>query len=116
MRTESVTPGQKSRRHRDPALNRAAPASPSPAGPLPSALLALQQRAGNRATVGWIQHKLEVGSADDPLEAEADQVAQQVLRRISVRPASAGEAGAVEAGAADTTNAPPPSARRNRQR
>src|SRR5262249_9385900 len=37
---------------------------------------------------GVIQHKLEVGSVDDPLEAEADDVARQVLPGIGGRTAA----------------------------
>lgn len=45
-----------------------------------------------QAAVARVQHKLEVGAVDDPLEAEADRVAQQVLRRIRTQPAGAGAA------------------------
>lgn len=48
--------------------------------PIPAGL-ALQQGAGNRAVVGLLQAqaKLSVGSVDDPLEVEADRVADAVV-------------------------------------
>ena len=64
----------------EPARDRGSPVSPQHVD-----LLALQRSVGNRGTVGLIQQKLEVGSVDDPLEVEADHIAQQVLRRISAQ-------------------------------
>jgi hypothetical protein len=81
MRIQSVTQDKKTGAAREPAPKRAGQESSSPVGR--QALLTLQRRAGNRATVDLIQHKLEVGSVDDPLEAEADQIAHHVLWRIS---------------------------------
>ena len=43
-------------------------------------LLSLQRRFGNRAVVGLVQPKLEVGPADDAYERQADQMARQVSR------------------------------------
>jgi len=45
----------------------------------PAAVLALQQRAGNRAVRGLVQAKLTVGPAGDQYEQEADRVAGEVL-------------------------------------
>src|SRR5712671_7722689 len=44
------------------------------------------EKARDSASVGWkpaggIQAKLAVGPADDPLEAEADRIAEQVVHR-----------------------------------
>jgi hypothetical protein len=97
VRVQSVPGAKKGGSDGEPAVKPAVPGPSSPIGR--QAFLALQRTRGNRATVGFIQHKLEVGSVADPLEAEADQVARQVLRRI-------GAAGSdpSEAGPADTTN------------
>lgn len=60
---------------------------PVPAG------LALQRAAGNRAVVGLLQAqaKLSVGSVDDPLEAEADRVADAVVAALRSPTAPAAE-------------------------
>jgi hypothetical protein len=46
-------------------------------------LLTLQRTAGNQAVAGLlgVQAKLEVGAVDDPLEHEADRIAEQVTAR-----------------------------------
>lgn len=46
----------------------------------PAALKALQRTAGNRAVMRLVQTKLQVGSAGDRYEQEADRVAEQVVR------------------------------------
>lgn len=84
MGIESATPAKQGAFGREPIPDSAAAGPLLSEGPHAAGLLALQRSIGNRATVGFIQHKLIVGSVDDPLEAEADQVARQVLRRISV--------------------------------
>lgn len=73
------------RSDRTRAARTSAPApkrSPAAPAPVPGAL-ALQQGAGNRAVVGLLaQAKLAVGSVDDPLEAEADRVADAVVQAM----------------------------------
>ena len=69
-------------------------AAPTPAAtaPTPTAPAArLQEGAGNRAVVdllgaAGIQAKLLVGAVHDPAEAEADRVADRVLRTIAAAP------------------------------
>ena len=51
-------------------------------------VLALQGRVGNRAVQNLlatrqVQARLEVGAVDDPLERQADETAQQVMRAPS---------------------------------
>ena len=84
-RTTEQAPKQTEKAKPEPA--------PAPA-PEPSPLLTLQRQAGNAAVVAMlddaptIQAKLQVGAVNDPAEAEADRMADQVLRSL-------------EAGAAD---------------
>jgi hypothetical protein len=69
--------------HAAPA--RPAP-EPAPAAPAPQqGLLSLQHSAGNAAVVAMLgaQAKLVVGAADDPYEREADDVARQVMQRLT---------------------------------
>ncbi len=75
----------------DSAGERAGSARPVPP------MLTLQRQVGNRAVVGMLaaQAKLEVGSVDDPLEHEADRVADAVVHALrSPAPASSPAAGA----------------------
>jgi hypothetical protein len=60
--------------------------APVPGRAAPSSLLAVQHAAGNRATNGLVQAKLEVGAAEDPYEREADEVAAAVVHELK-RPA-----------------------------
>jgi Domain of unknown function (DUF4157) len=61
------------------AGRRAAPKGEADTNPL----LRLQQAAGNRAVVAALgQAKLEVGRVDDPLEAEADEMASRVVQML----------------------------------
>ncbi len=60
-----------------PAQTNAAIASPASAHP--ADLLALQRQYGNQAVQRLIQRKVTVGAADDPLEAEADRMADKVM-------------------------------------
>jgi chemotaxis protein histidine kinase CheA len=56
----------------------------------PSEVLTLQRKTGNRAVVrllSQVQPKLVVGTAFDPLEAEADRTADRVLSIAEVQPA-----------------------------
>src|SRR5262249_22180468 len=46
--------------------------------------LGAQRALGNRATAAMVQAKLVVGSPRDPLEREADEVADRVMRRADV--------------------------------
>ena len=58
--------------------------------------MALQRQAGNRVAVAHaaqIQAKLMVGSAYDPAEREADEVARQVMSQISGRSAEVVDVG-----------------------
>lgn len=48
-------------------------------------VLQLQRSAGNAATHRLIQAKLTVGAAHDPLEQQADRVADQVVSRASIQ-------------------------------
>jgi hypothetical protein len=63
-----------------------APASPGPATAAVAAqMLGLQRSVGNRVVVaqsGRIQAKLMVGSAYDPAERQADEVAHAVMRQL----------------------------------
>ena len=48
-------------------------------------LLRMQASAGNQAVISFLnqaQTKLEVGAANDPLEAEADRLADRVVRSL----------------------------------
>jgi hypothetical protein len=70
-------------------------------------LLQLQRAVGNRAVVAALgQAKLEVGRVDDPLEAQADEVAARVMETLqssSAGPASGGVGpGQAEGGLART--------------
>jgi hypothetical protein len=47
--------------------------------------LTLQRAIGNRRTSQLVQRKLTVGAAHDPLEREADRVAEQVVSRASIQ-------------------------------
>lgn len=74
----------------------------SPEGGL-SPLLNLQRSAGNAAVVALldgpdmpvIQPKLQVGAVNDPAEAEADRIADQVLRNLQGGPVQRREDGAI---------------------
>ena len=57
-----------------PPPRQMAPATPAPARPQPSAPV------GNQALLRRLQPKLTIGAIDDPLEAEADNVADRVMR------------------------------------
>ncbi|MGH8974041.1 MAG: DUF4157 domain-containing protein [Acidimicrobiia bacterium] len=59
------------------------------AAPPEHPLLSLQRTAGNQAVVDVLQAKLQVGSAADGAEQEADAVAEQVMRRLAGEPSAA---------------------------
>ncbi len=64
---------------------RVTPAARVPTASVAAEMLGLQRRAGNRVAVvraGQIQAKLMVGSAYDPAERQADQVAHEVMRQL----------------------------------
>ena len=86
MTAERSHLSREARSHQQPAARKPPAAKPMPA------MLGLQRQVGNRAVVGLLasaQAKLEVGSVDDPLEAEADQVADAVVRAMrSATPSS----------------------------
>lgn len=68
--------------HRSPESAEPTPAAPAEGG---AAHLALHRTAGNRAVgnlIAGAQAKLAVGAADDPLEHEADAVADQIASAI----------------------------------
>ncbi|GEM_PF-4251653 len=65
--------------------------------PGPSGLLALQHKAGNRATTALLaagQAKLVVSAASDRYEREADSVAAEVLARLRLGRTAEGQVGA----------------------
>ncbi len=45
-------------------------------------LLTLQRMVGNQAVGRWLQARLEVGASGDPLERQADQVAERVVQQV----------------------------------
>jgi hypothetical protein len=61
------------------------PLSMAPALQSAADALTLQRAIGNRRTSQLIQAKLTVGAAHDPLEQEADRVAEQVVNRSSIQ-------------------------------
>ena len=84
-------PKSAARRDAQTAAPQAARLQRLPANPqaaLSAEVLALQGRVGNRAVhnllaTRQVQAKLEVGAVDDPLERQADEAAQQVMRAPS---------------------------------
>jgi hypothetical protein len=58
---------------------------PRPTLATPAGVLQLQRAAGNTVVNRLIQRKLTVGAAHDPLEQEADRVAEQVISRSSIQ-------------------------------
>ncbi len=64
---------------------RAESPPPRPTLATPTGVLQLQRTAGNAATHRLIQAKLTVGAAHDPLEQEADRVADRVVNRSSLQ-------------------------------
>jgi len=92
----------------EPAPLRPAP-EPDGADPV-RRLQDLQREAGNAAVVAalGVQAKLAVGAVHDPAEAEADRIADQVLRNLAATPAApsgGGVARAVRRKVADGTPA-----------
>src|SRR5439155_6303986 len=78
-------------RRRPPAMSETAraplvsrtPAAPAAAPPVPaeaSSVRSVRDALGNRGFACFLQAKLTVGHPDDPLEREADDVAEQVMR------------------------------------
>ncbi|MFP4148774.1 MAG: DUF4157 domain-containing protein [Nitriliruptoraceae bacterium] len=78
MGTWQHAPGA-ARRREEQGARRASVTPSSTAGSDAAGLVALQRTAGNRAVTELVQTKLQVGAVDDPLEAEADRVARQVV-------------------------------------
>ncbi len=88
-RTQKHTENTKAPAARTPTIS-AEPLSPQPlafAPALQSAAdaLSLQRAIGNQRVNRLIQAKLTVGAANDPLEREADRVADQVVSRSSIQ-------------------------------
>ncbi len=61
------------------------PLASAPALQSHAAAIALQRSAGNAIVNRLIQAKLTVGAANDPLEREADRVADQVVSRSAIQ-------------------------------
>lgn len=90
-----------------PAFSSRHPAPPEPLGLLPAlaqipiaspelstASAEIEQRSSQRLPPLPLQRKLAIGSANDPLEHEADRVADQVLRIPDLAPVGTSAAGA----------------------